>query len=375
MELHELLKKSKSCKMSELAKVNYLKLPVKKIELEDYNSLVNWCKQQKKLTRGIKRTASGGISIYPVSPLNVWESSPRYSNNKNCLGAELVILIFDTDDMTYFGGRFQLGIFKGAEEHEHKVYGRQAYCKFKELLANKGIDIEKQFLESKEKGLEYKAKIEKPLIQLAIGAHANEIYEHCYHLDRNSSYGAGMYEFVPEWRELVQYLYDNRKFKKENKDILNMSLGFFQSKFIDYRLAHISEYTIRRNNEEVCNKAIELIRKGCKILLYNTDGFWFKKPEQMEIESSYKLGEFKLDHKDCTLRIKSEGVYEYIEDGKYYPVVRGTTKLDRELPREEWKWGDIYREGAKMLVFSYQEDGTIKEKTMDDAIMESYLER
>ena len=42
--------------------------------------------------------------------------------------------------------------------------------------------------------------------------------------------------------------------------------------------------------------------------------------------------------------------YEFIEDGKYTPVVRGKTKLDRVKPRSEWQWGDIFKYDANELL-------------------------
>lgn len=369
MQVIDLIKKLKSCSVADLAKVNYMQLPVNLVYIEEYNELVRWCSSNPLLKRGISRTPSGGISISPRSPINCWESTPRRTKRDNCTGCELIILILDYDMKTkslfHFGARIQIGKYKGDEAEKH-MCGRRAYLKFRELLLKRNIKIEDQFLKNYKEGLEYKSKIEKPMISLAFGTKENETYLHAYHYDINSSYASGMKEAVPQWSELIDYLYINRHFKRENKDILNMTIGFFQSEYIDYKLSHISQYCIKRNNDKLSNKAVELIRKGCHILAFNTDGLWFTKPNELELQESKELGEFKLDHKDCKIRFKSAGVYEFEENGKYTPVVRGTTALDRIKLREEWVWGDIYCEGAKPLIFNYNEDGTISEQTLED---------
>ena len=94
-------------------------------------------------------------------------------------------------------------------------------------------------------------------------------------------------------------------------------------------------------------------------VLINTDGIWFiGTPTNL---SSKLLGEFEEDHKNCTLRIKSSGAYEYIEDGKYHPVLRGKTKLDRIKPRDKWQWGDIYQEDAQPIMLTFNKNKGIVE--------------
>ena len=46
------------------------------------------------------------------------------------------------------------------------------------------------------------------------------------------------------------------------------------------------------------------------------------------------------------------GSYEFIEDGIYYPVIRG-------IPNEtktDWKWGDIYTNKAVPDMFTFTEE-------------------
>jgi hypothetical protein len=364
-------KKYKSSPVEEMAKLNYIKIPINRVEIEEYNNLVEWCRSQKDLKEGIKRTHSGGICTRE-DYMNRWSSTPRTTRSGYCLGAELLIIYCRVSEYSLetFCGRFQIGTFRGAQDSEKHLFGRQAYFKFKEMLEKKGLNIEDKMLPSRSDGLEWKKKIENPLIQFGYNAKVDTVYDHVYHIDRNSSFAAGCIEIVPEWKEVIQKLYDERKTKMVNKDILNMSIGFFQSAFVDFRLSHISEHCIRRNNEEVAKKAIELIKNDCQILLFNTDGIWFTKPEGLEIPSSHELGGFKIDHKDCRFRMKSVGCYEFIENGKYYPVVRGQTEMDKIKNRTEWEWGDIYAQGARIIAYEFKKDGTIGKKYIEDITME-----
>lgn len=356
-----------SCDVGDLKKVNYMLLPITLVDQHRYNEIVRWLSNQSYMKRGIKRTNSGGISIANGGQLNVWDSTPRMTEKNNCMGAEIVVLMChyfdDLNDFISIGARIQLGRYKGDETEKH-ISGRFAYLDFRRYLENRNINIEDRMV-SPEEGKEIKKKIPKPYICMYYGARENCTYEHAYHYDRNSAYGAGMMEYCPEWSELIQHLYDNRKKNPKYKDILNMTIGFFQSSYLQYRLSNVSEHCIRRNNEELEDKAIDLIRMGCKIIAFNTDGIWFTNPNNIELESSSKIGEWKLDHRDCKIRFKSAGAYEYIENGQYYPVVRGIVKMDREKPRTQWQWGDIYSEGAKRVVYNYLDDGTLEEVVVD----------
>ena len=51
----------------------------------------------------------------------------------------------------------------------------------------------------------------------------------------------------------------------------------------------------------------------------------------------------------------SDGAYEFIEDGVYHPVLRGTSTLDAVQPdRSKWTWGDIYRQAVVCYKFDIE---------------------
>lgn len=241
-----------------------------------------------------------------------------------------------------------------------KIYGYQAFARFKKKCEEQGIDIE-AYAVSKAEGLKLKTQIGKPLIKLSPFAETNVVYENVHHIDFHNSYPAGLVNTHPEFREVVEYFYKNRKVDPINKAVLNLSIGFMQSGKIQYRLAQLSKDAINDNNKRVRQLADNLHYCGRKVLLFNTDGIWYQGDIYSGPGEGKELGQWENDHINCTLRIKSAGSYEFIEDGHYHPVVRGKTRLDNIKPREEWQWGDIYNNDTLIsYVFDF-ENGIITE--------------
>ena len=150
-----------------------------------------------------------------------------------------------------------------------------------------------------------------------------------------------------------------------NKLVLNMSYGWFQCRYFGYKLAHISKFCIEYTINYLKQITEYLMKNDCSIICYNTDGVWFKCDtpsfiEEIEKKTNYKLGGYKLDHKNCSIRFKSAGCYEYMEDGVYTPVVRGRTNLDDLKPRKDWEWGDIYKAIPHIYYNSTEEYGIIE---------------
>lgn len=325
---------------------NYMMLPVNKVStIEEFNEIYfYWKRMEKKgLVRwGIKRTQSGGISLKGFKP-NVYE----VTTNAN-LGCELVVIAID-EEFQPANYRVQ---YTSARSEWH-LCGTRAYDYFVQELKRDGIDIKDYF---RDDGIEFKKKIEKPIIDVANIAFLDLTFENVHHLDIRASYPAGMAEFIPEWRPAIERLYYSRNSRPINKDILNMACGYFQSPKgrVKNRLAHVSEYAIRRNNQKVRDMANWLRANGRTVIMFNTDGIWFAgEPTGL---NSTKLGEWREDHKNCKFRAKSKGAYEYIEDGVYTPVVRGLTKLDRVKNRADWQWGDIYSDNAEPVQLEFSRE-------------------
>ena len=71
--------------------------------------------------------------------------------------------------------------------------------------------------------------------------------------------------------------------------------------------------------------AKQLKDSGRMVLAYNTDGIWYCGEIYHGEGEGNGLGQWSNDHTNCTIRFKSAGSYEYIENGKYR--ISGRNKL------------------------------------------------
>lgn len=204
-------------------------------------------------------------------------------------------------------------------------------------------------------------EIPKPMIKLNHEVLWKDkiIYE-CNHIDLNSAYASGIITQYPELREPFEYLYHNRKEHPEYKIALAAGIGFMQSYYLSnyyrnydrgYCLAKLPKAALEYTNSYLESLTRKMRAKGLSIIAYNTDGIWYNNGTYHDENEGTELCQWKHDHRNCQLRFKSVGSYEFIEDGKYYPVVRGFTLLDKSKDREEWEWGDIYRDDATVLKY------------------------
>ena len=316
-------------------KINYILIPVTRTDnvklfnevLEEYKS-----RNYNKLIR----TKSGGISLKHFRGLGIDLRLNRW-------GAELIVI----DKEGCFRLQFRNKIFEddSIDEVEKKITGKQSLNKFYKELKSININLEDYAISN---GEEVKQTIEKPLIKLDRPSYKDVTFTNVHHVDMNSSYPAGVKEYHPEFGPIIDKWYNlKQQGNKEYKAYLNLMIGTMQSSYVGYKYADIAAYAIKRNNQKLKDMADWLKSNNRIVLAYNTDGIWFQ-GEPCPFNSK-ELGEFKQDHTNCTIRFKSAGAYEYIEDGKYYPVIRGKTKLDESISRDKWHWGDIYQEDATLI--------------------------
>lgn len=328
-----------------LRKVNKLKMPVYVLDnttagAHEFNRYYREMVTAKGWHE-IVRTSSGGVSISRTNfHLPMWDV--RLSNA--CI------------EMTIVGSfmlriQFRQNSSVVQEEGEQKIYGRQAFAAFTKLLAKDGILLDDY---AREDGAEIKKTIPKYIIKaenpMFIGE--SRIWQNCHHIDFHNSFPAGLVNTHPEFGKTIEQLYENRKTNPINKAILNYSIGFMQS--IDgcqARWAHLAKDAIADNNARIEELAKRLKKAGRIVLLYNTDGIWYCGDIYHGEGEGKHLGEWENDHINCMFRAKSAGSYEFVENGKYYPVVRGRTNLDLIKPRENWQWGDIFKKEAKVIEF------------------------
>lgn len=312
-----------------------------------FNNLLTLCK--KHIKYNIKRTRSGGISHSHM--VNV----PAYSYTYGNSGAELLILT----NLKAYRIQFRPQLANNAESDNKAMSGRQAFAYFKKMCGDYGIDLSAYAVDN---GKEIKQEIEKPLIKMENPMYishdetANGLRS-AHHIDFHNSYPGGLVRTHPEFKPLITELYNRRKENPVYKAILNYTIGFMQSKWCGYKYAALSRDAINDNNNRVRDLAQRLKKTGHNVVAYNTDGIWYTGKVYHGEGEGTEVGQWHNDHINCRLRFKSAGSYEYIENGKYYPVVRGYTNLDKIKTRDQWSWGDIYKAG--IITYKLTTDGIV----------------
>lgn len=319
----------------------------------------------------ITPTLSGGIS---KKGLNF----RYYSKLLDPCPSSISLYIVNPDSC--YALRFRDAYKKENHGGDESLSGSVAFSKFRRLLKKMGNGYDLAEL-ARPDGKEIKETIQAPDIRL-IPDFKDKVIEHAFHVDINQAYFAGIDKHFGHcgdgaMGEVIHYIFEHRNdgtpTTRYNKSLLNCTQGFCQSRWCvlkapgedspkGYALAHLAKAGI-----EDCKKTLSEIIKiyekvGCKLVATNTDGAWFAPPADNKTNRSILedvpgygvgLGEFKIDHFDCLLRYRSKGAYEYIEDGRYEPVIRGRTHLDHIKPRTSWEWGDIYHKQAYVVKYRF----------------------
>lgn len=292
----------------------------------------------------LKRTPSDGIKQCKENRRGVWDF--RIGN----VGITITAIL---EGYTFC---YRIGNEIKSTEEKKAVAGTEAFLKFKDLCLENGINLDDYAIEN---GKEVKTTIPAPKISMKyIMEKDDEGIENCHHIDFHNSYPAGLCNTHPEFRPIVEPLYESRKTNPENKAILNLTIGYMQSKNpkCGARWSHLSKDAIVDNNNRIDALAAKLEASGREILGYNTDGIWYCGEIYHGEGEGKRLGEWENDHVNCLFRSKSDGAYEFIEDGTYHAVVRGRTNYDLVESREHWQWGDIYRHGLTLIKYRWDKD-------------------
>ncbi|MBO5425698.1 MAG: hypothetical protein J6A25_09315 [Lachnospiraceae bacterium] len=292
----------------------------------------------------IIRTKGGAIAKgSKVSTHNCY----AWDIQKSSLGVMLTIIL---------GGELyvlKFGTFKGKKAPE--IYPSQAFAAFDDKCLEYGIDLDDYKIEN---GLEVKETIESPLIEmLELHDENHPGLSNVHHIDFHNSYPAGLANTHPEFRPVIEELYALRKVDPMYKAILNYTIGWMQSSKNGRTAewANLSKDAIADNNRRIEQLACILRFSGRKLLGFNTDGIWYQGDIYHGPGEGKRLGEWENDHINCLFRAKSNGAYEFIENGKYQAVLRGQSTLDASKPdRTSWVWGDIYKAGIIGWKFDYE---------------------
>lgn len=320
-----------------------------------YNLVASW--------RNISQTKSGGIAKSGIK-FRYFTKSVEITKSSY----ELTII---APSKCYIL-RFRHDFGKG---EEGKLAGKSAFANLRRRCKARGFELSDLAIPN---GKQVKETIPAPDIRL-IEKFKDQIIRNTFHIDMNSAYMAGIqrefgYAGEGKFGAVIQDIYDHRhdntKTAKYNKAILNCSQGYMQSQYcvmnrVGYSLSHLAKAGI-----VFCkNRLQELIAHyeglGCELIATNTDGAWFTingVPEtKLREGTSELLGEHKIDHWNCTLRYKTKGAYEYIENGVYTVRMRGKTRLDRIKPRTMWEWGDIYKLDCQPIKYKFiKEEGIVE---------------
>lgn len=338
---------------------NYYNMPITAFGFNDedcemYNELVS-CLKASSFKR-ITRTPSGAISsdnkLYPAYDI------------RHAGGSIEITLINYNGNCRLQWRNSPKELFTGGKL---KMSGHQAFQHFKSLCLKFGIDIKHYAHLDEQLAQREKEQIEPAIINIISDKFVNRTFDNVHHIDFHSSYMSGLVNTHPEFREVVEYIYNKRKDDDiKYKSILNMTQGYMQSKLCKYKYAWLSRDMIKDNNDRIRDKVKKLLKAKRLPLLVNTDGIWYQGELYHDETEGNGICTWGHDHINCRIRIKSSGAYEYEEAGKYYPVVRGLTNLDKIKPREEWNWGDIYNNDCTTIIYQYENeyikfpDGTFK---------------
>lgn len=336
--------------------VNYYNIPVTVFNLDDegahkFNQILQYAKSLN--VRNIIRTPSGGISNRGVNnKYRCWDIK-HFST-----GAEITILLlegcwrFQIRTKSKFSKKTRGG-------REKPIYGATALKEFKRLCSQFNINIDKYAVadgvEQKKQWKESVKTIYKKYIHPMSHNLVNKTLTtgDIHHIDLCSGFQSGLSRAFPEFKGVCQYLYDQRKNPDGSsndsiKAIQVMSIGAMWSEHCGKaKYFPLAKGAIEENNRLLQELSQKLLSSGRQILMYNTDGIWYRGEIYHDETEKCDLGGWRNDHCNCErFRMKNNCTYEFVEDGRYTAVMSGSTTLDRVKAREDWEWGDIYKTAA-----------------------------
>lgn len=331
-------------------KLDKIRIPITVLKFNDedmkkFNEFITFLMNDEVYEKGIRFCRSGSL---PTNSIDSFFNRHKFDIVRTTSCIEIYVIGF-------WCFRIQFRSVGAADDETNVVYGRQAYRMFIDQCRHNRIDLEKEFA-IKNIGYAFAIKKTIPIPPVWVDKkYIDQELDNVHHIDLNSSYMSGIYRDFPILRPVIQYFYDGRKEHPEFKSVLNATTGFFQSRGCNYKYSQLAKSAITFNNDYLNYLTKQLEKTGRKVIAKNTDGIWYQGEIYHDQFEGHNLKQYKNDHINCKIRFKSAGVYEYLENGKYHPVVRGKTPLDDIKPRTEWNWGDIYSEDTKVIKYKYDE--------------------
>lgn len=342
---------------------NITQLKFMKDDIDKFNKAVKLV-HSNKLNK-IARTSSGSISNTLKYKLNnKYAYDIRHSTSRVSL--------------TIICGNNVYNIVVGKPKELREIEPIKAWNKFIEICNDFNINFD-DYKITKEEGKSICEEIKSnkdlsPMISMKYNMSENdELLDNVHHIDIHSSYPSGLVKMYPEFKPVIEYIYNKRKEDGVYKAIMNYTIsGCTMSKYSPWyrQWSHIAKFVRENNNKNVKYLSWLLTLNGREVIGYNTDGIWYRgeifhKSKDNIITEGHNYGQWENDYVNCKFRSRSDGAYEFIENGKYHPVLRGLTKLDIIEPdRSKWQLGDIYR--YDISEFYYDEDSELIKEIKDE---------
>lgn len=321
------------------------------VDVEEFNKIYRYCKHYYVK---VPCTRSKGLCNEAK-----WRFSERFTIIPGNQVFELIIICLE--------GCYRF-VLKNRPSAENTIRGTQACREIYSKADEYNIDFSRYAQGSKGT----KDSILSPHIEFLLPERfLGDVFEECNHLDLNSAYASMIVEQYPELKEMYDDLYSHRKDNDGYyKHVLTNSIGAWQSEYcVDYesrrnskpyQFANLSKIAINGTRRCIEMMLTKLRAAGRMPILTNTDGIWYKgKPFHGKGEGN-QLGQWKNDHVNCKLLVKSKGAYQYLENGKCHSVVRGTSNLDLLEDREDWEFGDIMAQDITVAKYKLTEEGVKK---------------
>lgn len=332
-------------------------LNMNEVDVSTFNKIVDYVHSLDMMK--ILRTKSGGISkSIKGRRINCFAYDIRHSSSR----VSLTILMYG---MTW-------NFVVGRPLEKRPIDPIEAWKKFLETCKKFDIDFN-DYQISKEEGQKlYDEGIPGPIVYMNYKMkETDEPLDNVHHIDLHSSYPSALTKMYPEFYPVISYLYHKRKNTKDKKEeelikaVMNYTISgcTMSDKHPWYRRwTHIAKFVREYNDKRIKQLTFALNMSGREVLGVNTDGIWYRGKKYHDDNEGPNICQWGHDHTDCLFRSRSDGAYEFIENGVYNVVLRGSTKYDIIEPdRKKWKWGDLYRVGTEIIEFYYDED---KEKIL-----------
>lgn len=297
-------------------------------------ALIDWAEQPH--INKIKWTQRGYVCKDTRGKENyVWYHIYSYDIRESKALAEMII----------FSHGLCLRVCMGREK-EDTLSGSKAFYLLSRELKKDGHNIEDYAVDNYDEAVKIKESIPSPKIELTITGKMMMGLDipDCHYADEHSAYPSGIIKQFPELTDTLTRLYNNRKDKPINKQIMNLAIGYAQSEACHYRYVKLAKAAVTYAREYIENLANKIEQSGRAVLNFMTDACMYH-GEIYHDENEYDgLGGWGHEYTNVTASFKTTRAYEFTEkDNTYHVRYSGMTELDYIKPRDQWVKGDIYK--------------------------------